>query len=425
MKLLARDVATTAALGVAVTTIGYASRPVEHSLFGASLAVVGDLDDDGAPDFAVGDPKGAGRAWVLSGVDGEVIHAFRGEAGGVLLGGSVCGPGDLDGDGVDDVLVGAMGVPGSTPGGVHAYSGASGEELWRTAVDADGCKRIWDSAGFGPALCALGDLDGDGAREIAVGSSDAAVDGVAHGAVRILDGASGEVLHTLVGGRSGRGFGCALALGPDLDGDGVRDLAIGAPVLDTGEGALPSGEVHLVSAATRETIRVVRPPAPNQGAGFTLAFVADRDGDGLEDLLVGQPYPGGQAMGSIGLYASASGDRLGTWQPAEGNGQNRSFGGALAVRAAGEREALVGGPQGLSLGVFAIDLDVAGDVRNYVDPSMAFHPGVSVAWLADSVDDPRSWSVLFGCATYRSDQPGQVRWLDAATGDVVRTLHAP
>jgi hypothetical protein len=129
------------------------------------------------------------------------------------------------------------------------------------------------------AITAVGDLDGDGVSELAVGSE-------AEAKVRLFSGADGSLLQT-VSGALGNRFGAAVAGPGDLTGDGVPDLVVGAPI--TPSGSLPAGAVHFVSLATGEIYAEI--PAPGDAAKFGagLAVLSDLDGDGVAEIAVSAP----------------------------------------------------------------------------------------------------------------------------------------
>ena len=87
----------------------------------------GDWNDDGRADVIAGAPAiGAGQAVIYDGLNGDVIHTFFGENGGDQFGSRVFGAGDFDGDGSDDVIIGAPfhDSAGNNAGRAYVYSGA-------------------------------------------------------------------------------------------------------------------------------------------------------------------------------------------------------------------------------------------------------------------------------------------------------------
>jgi len=181
--------------------------------FGWSLVATGDLDGDGSPDFAAGTLR-VGIVRYFSGADGRVLRSLR---GGRTFGRVLADPGDVDGDGVRDQLIGE-----SARQAVFLVSGRSGSTL-----------QVYPAPEGIDSLAALGDLDGDGLCDFGLGS--AAVD-EGRGAVRILSTRSGALLAKLRGSRPGDGLGRSLAGGIDVDGDGFPDWVTGAPGAEALEG---------------------------------------------------------------------------------------------------------------------------------------------------------------------------------------------
>jgi hypothetical protein len=263
--------------------------PGDH--FGFAVAVLGDVDADGAPDLAVGavddDDAGtsSGSVRVCSGADGSTLYTLVGSGPGDLLGYALCALDDLDGDGVGDLAIGAPGLAqvGSTsPGRVHVVSAASGATLF-VAQGAGG------GDAFGRSLARVGDLDGDGRDELAVGAPQPV--GGQPGYARVLSSAGGAVLLELVGAGAGDLFGSTLAPAGDVDGDGVQDLAVGAPRAD--DLATDAGAVRLLSGRTGALLGELLGTDAGAHLGSALCGDFDPNGDGHLDLALGAPGAGG------------------------------------------------------------------------------------------------------------------------------------
>ena len=316
------------------------------SSVGASIGGSGDsdrcdIDGDGYGDLVIGAPGesvgaigGAGAFHVIYGsasgpsVTGD--QAFSQEThgvGGVAEVGDFLGVvtvcADLDGDGFADVVVGApyedIGVKvnaGSihimygSHGGLSTGSAAARSVAWHQ--DTPGVKGVAEASdGFGNAL-AIGDFNGDGNPDLAVGVSGEAIGSVAGaGAVHLFVGTSSgpsvvgnSALHQARPGVRGAveeddRFGSNLAVG-DFDADGYADLAIGVPFEDIGS-LIDAGAVQIIpggpsglSVAGDYSIHQNSPgfaggSEPGDRFGdFTTT--GDFDGDGFDDLAVGVPF---------------------------------------------------------------------------------------------------------------------------------------
>jgi hypothetical protein len=319
--------------------------------FGKSLARLGDYDGDGRPELAVGGPgllargvqpdlSGEVRILALQ-ADGRLKSAVRiaeGEGGftGALddqdfFGSSVASLGDLDGDGIDDLAVGAQGDDdgGTNTGAVWILflradrTVRSFAKVSAATVGLAGALGAQDN--FGSALAGLGDLDGDGIDELAVGARLDDDGGNNLGALWILFLRPDGTLRTqtkisatsggLAGPLSAEGrFGSSCAWLGDLDGDLRPEIAVGAP-RETTRGAtgmvwivslLPDGSVFADHAFAGST--------PDSSFGSALGRAADRNGDGIAELLVGastytEPEPEYTSLGAA-LLAAQTGDTV-------------------------------------------------------------------------------------------------------------------
>jgi hypothetical protein len=327
-------------VAVTATTPGAAAQQFElyrvagvtrDSRFGAAVAAVGDVDLDGVTDFVVGAPDDgtgglvAGRTSLHSGADGAELREWIG-AKTSSFGAAVAAVGDLDGDGVSDVAIGAPRAIDATTGWVtgaaYVYSGGTGV-LLQTLLGTS------DAEDFGSALAGVGDLDADGVADLLVGAPRADFSKVEAGAAWLFSGATGAVIDRLDGlGKNDR-FGSAVAALGDVDGDGVPDFAVGAPQHDASALA-NSGVVLVHSGATRARLFFI--PGDQAGArlGSVLASGADLDGDGVHDLLVGVPARS-DLLGGEGVVRACSGvDGALLWERIGIQNDDR-FGGAVAL----------------------------------------------------------------------------------------------
>ena len=187
--------------------------------FGAGVAGTDDLDGDGVRDFIVGAPSlQGGRAFVYSGRTRALLLTLAPEAGGGRYGEFfVAGAGDVDGDGLGDLYVGAYAESGNR-GAAYVYSGRDGARLHRFLGDA--------GEGLGPGRGA-GDVNADGRADLIVGGYTWSGGGRTEGGrVRIFSGADGSVLASANGSRVRGQLGFdAVGLG-DVSGDGRLDFIV-------------------------------------------------------------------------------------------------------------------------------------------------------------------------------------------------------
>ena len=290
--------------------------------FGASVAATEDTDGDGRGDLLIGAPReevgahsGAGRAYLFSGATGAVLLTLESPLpqGGGRFGGAVARVPDADGDGVEDLLVGADHEDGGDVGSgrAHLFSGASGAWL---ATLASPNPQV--AGAFGEAVAGVPDVDGDGRGDLLVGAWFERVDGRDEaGRAYLFSGARGALLRTLESPNADwRGdFGRSVAGLPDVDRDGAGDLLIGAPGEDV-EGHIAAGRAYLFSGADGALLHPLEAPTPAEGEryGSTVAAAPDADGDGVGDLLLGsrERVGGESGAGRVAVASGTSGARL-------------------------------------------------------------------------------------------------------------------
>jgi hypothetical protein len=181
------------------------------------------------------------------------------------------------------------------------------------------------------------DLDGDGRDELAVGAHFATVGGLAGaGEVDIERGgwAPGEPWARLEGGQADEHFGEGIAGGGDLDGDGRFDLAVGAPMRSSGGFSANGGVDIFRGGAVLETTPWMRlaGEASDDWFGQSLA-VGDFDGDGHADLAVGAPYNdrGGSAAGAVFIFRGGPAFSTAPWRVLVGEAANDQFGWSIST----------------------------------------------------------------------------------------------
>ncbi|MBT8486879.1 MAG: hypothetical protein HKO59_03895 [Phycisphaerales bacterium] len=280
---------------------GFAPTPDRWGHFGAALASVGDLDGDGINELAVGEPRArcdphgfqSGAVWILFlNAEGSVRDYCRIEdpnapQGRHLryqshhFGQSLAPLGDRDGDGIPDLAV------GSTRGVTMLFLRRDGTAARHRTI---GLPRRFALAPYSTRLAPAGDHDHDGLVDLAVCSRRA-------GLILMSIGQDGvPTHHTLAEGPApGSAFAAVIGGLGDLDHDGVEDLAMGLPQ----DGAESSrGSVHILFLDAHQSI-ARREVIPNRYRvterldrdvfGSSVAPVGDLDGNGAVDLVVGDP----------------------------------------------------------------------------------------------------------------------------------------
>ena len=291
---------------------------------GESVALT-DLDGDGNDDLVLGSTyqdgfaSNAGAVYILQGPltraralaspDGRLLGAAVDD----FAGSAVHGIGDVDGDGISDLVVGAMHHDGAATDAGAAYIVRGPVTGTRSLADAHGRllgERAFDYAGV--AAVGPGDVDGDGYADLLVGAAGRDAGGRNEGAAYVVHGpASGDrslalADATLIGEQPLDQAGQRLGVAGDVDGDGHADLLVSS--FRQGAAGRYSGAAWLLAGPLSGALALSAQPgkwvgeATDDRAGGALAGGGDLDGDGTLDLLIGAPGRAGGAVESGAAY---------------------------------------------------------------------------------------------------------------------------
>ncbi len=320
---------------------------------GTSVAGAGDVNGDGLADLIVGanlsDPtagSNAGRSYVVFGKGSstavELSAVATGALGFVINGQctldqsaiSVASAGDVNGDGLADLIVGA---PNSDPGAPARADAGRSYVVFGTTASTDinlsavaggtggfviNGQGVSDNSGW--SVAGAGDVNGDGLADLMVGAPNSdptaganagrsyVVFGKASStAIDLSAVAAGTGGFVMNGGASGDNSGWSVASAGDINGDGLADLIVGAKGgdpsagTDAGRSYLVFGKtgpasVDLTAVANGIGGFVINGQSASDGSGVSVAAAGDVNGDGLADLMVGADLSDPTAGASAG-----------------------------------------------------------------------------------------------------------------------------
>ena len=287
------------------------------------VASIGDVTGDGVPDFIVGDDENAaagsasGSVFVHSGADGAYLFQTNGDGPSDAFGGAVDAVGDVNGDGTPDYVGGATQFFSTRVGYVLVCSGKDGGVLRRFTGDASPQR-------LGCSVAGVGDVDGDGVPDILAGSREYWTSGNSEndaGFIKVFSGATSAVIEMVRGVSYEERFGATAAGGVDVNGNGVPDFLVGSEYSDYGgnhygaaflyDGALSDAPILDVTGPLDPGDRIF---AGMNAAPFAVCLLLYAPDPGAVDLpWLGLSLDIGPDLGSIFLLHTTVAGADGTW----------------------------------------------------------------------------------------------------------------
>jgi hypothetical protein len=324
---------------------------------GAAVSAAGDINGDGIDDLIIGAPGASpnvgysGASYVvfgddqglpnplnLSSIDGSNGIVFNGVANYDESGTSVSAAGDINGDGIDDLIIGA---PYASGGDGAGYVVFGSKQAWTSPINLSGLNgtngflinSVSEFDTLGKSVSAAGDINGDGVDDLVIGAILAGTEGAYNGASYVvfgsdqvwtsplelsgLDGADGFAIN---GVSPIDGAGTSVSAAGDINGDNIDDLLIGAPDADPNGDA--SGASYVVFGSDQAWTSPLELSALDGGNGFVINGVSASDEagtsvsssgdinfDGIDDLIIGAPKADPNGDGSGASYVVFGSDQ--------------------------------------------------------------------------------------------------------------------
>jgi hypothetical protein len=325
--------------GLSATPVFTATGEDVNNHFGYSVGTAGDVNGDGYDEIIIGAyhyKEFTGRAYIYAGnahgLGATPVLTITGDRRNLYFGRSVAAAGDVNGDGYDDVIVAAPAYDNWT-GRVYVYAGSPGGLGDTPIFTASG---EGPSNAFGRSVGTAGDVDADGYSDIVIGASGY---GDFKGRIYVYagsaDGLGAVPRFTATGEEVNGRFGYSVGTAGDVNGDGYNDLIVGADGRSNNRGSVYvyAGGINGLSATP---IFSASGEGEHSYFGSSVSTAGDANGDGYDDVVVGAyVYPGNASGLSITPLLSAAGEG-----PA--NSFGRSVGTAGDVNGKGHADLVIG-----------------------------------------------------------------------------------
>ena len=268
--------------------------------FGYSVATAGDMNGDGFNDIIVGAPynnaggSAVGRTYIYFGgiiLNNTADVVLTGTVSSELFGYSVSTAGDVNSDGYSDVIVSAVGnnALGSFTGRVYVYYGGINVDTVADVIMTGAAS----GDQFGKSVSSAGDVNGDGYSDVLVGANLNDSAGLSSGRAYIYLGGStmNNIADVIISGAAtGNQFGISVSSAGDMNGDGFSDVIVGEWLNDAGGINAGRAYIYFGSISMNNVADITfTGAAENDQFGQSVSSAGDVNGDGYSDVIIGAP----------------------------------------------------------------------------------------------------------------------------------------
>ncbi|MGD8781294.1 MAG: T9SS type A sorting domain-containing protein [Ignavibacteria bacterium] len=294
--------------------------PSEDNYFGCSVSSIGDVNDDDIDDIIVGaygHSTYKGRAYIFYGgsdMDNSADVIITGEKLAHHLGWSASSAGDINNDGINDIIIGAYGYSNSTGRTYIFYGGSLSPTI--IASSANVIITGKENFQFGYSVSYAGDVNGDSKDDIIIGAPGYATQ---KGRAFIFYGgslsgsiSSADANVKITGETAKDYFSCSVSYAGNVNGDSYDDLIIGSPEYDSKKGCayIFNGGSLSSDIDADNADAIITGTAKGFELGYSVSYAGDVNGDTKDDIIIGAPeyssstgrvfiFYGGSLSGSI------------------------------------------------------------------------------------------------------------------------------